>query len=74
MTDTLGDMLEAVVHGAGIQDRDGAPGLTERACETYLTFVKLLADGGYPGKKLDAAIARIGRLSTDIIGRCDTYE
>ena len=29
MTDTLGNMLEGVVHGADIQDRDGAPGLIE---------------------------------------------
>jgi transposase len=28
-TDTLGNMLEGVVHGADVQDRDGAPGLIE---------------------------------------------
>ena len=26
VTDTLGNMLEGVVHGADVQDRDGAPG------------------------------------------------
>jgi hypothetical protein len=31
MTDTLGNMLEGVVHGADIQDLDGAPGLIERS-------------------------------------------
>jgi len=34
VTDTLGNMLEGVVHGADVQDRDGAPGLIERSCET----------------------------------------
>jgi transposase len=72
VTDTLGNMLEGVVHEAGVQDRDGAPGLIDRACETYPTLVKLFADGGYAGKKLEAAVAHIDRLSIDIIKRCDT--
>lgn len=71
VTDTLGNMLEGVVHGADVQDRDGAPGLIERACETYPALVKLFADGGYAGKKLEAAVAHIGRLSINIIKRRD---
>ncbi len=35
VTDTLGNMLEGVVHGADVQDRDGAPGLIERSCDAY---------------------------------------
>lgn len=72
VTDTLGNMLEGVVHGAGIQDRDGAPGLIDRTCGTYPTLLKLFADGGYAGQKLETAIAHINRLSIDIIKRCDT--
>ena len=72
VTDTLGNMLEGVVHGADVQDRDGAPGLIELACETYPALVKLFADGGYAGKKLEAAVAHIDRLSINIIRRCDT--
>ena len=68
----LGNMLEGVVHGAGVQDRDGAAGLIDRACETYPTLVKLFADGGDAGKKLEGAIAHIDRLSINIIKRCDT--
>ena len=41
VTDTLGNMLEGVVHGADVQDRDGAAGLIARACETYPTLVKV---------------------------------
>ena len=47
VTDTLGNMLECVVHGADVQDRDGAPGLIERSCDTYPTLARLFADGGY---------------------------
>ena len=72
VTDTLGNMLEGVVHGADVQDRDGAAGLIARACETYPTLVKLFADGGYAGKKLEAAVMHISRLSINIIRRCDT--
>jgi len=71
VTDTLGNMLEGVVHGAGVQDRDGAPGLIERCCETYPTLTKLFADGGYAGKKLEAAVAHIERLAIEIIRRSD---
>jgi len=52
MTDTLGNMLEGVVHGADIQDRDGAPGLIERSCDAYPTLTRLFADGGYAGQSL----------------------
>ena len=41
MTDTLGNMLKGVVHGTDIQDRDGAPGLTERSCVSYPTLTRL---------------------------------
>ena len=71
VTDTLGNMLEGVVHGAGVQDRDGAPCLIERSCETYPTLTKLFADGGYAGQKLEAAVAHIDRLTIDIIRRSD---
>ena len=51
VTDTLGNMLEGVVHGADVQDRDGAPGLIERSCDAYPTLTRLYADGGYARQK-----------------------
>jgi transposase len=72
VTDTLGNMLEGMVHGAGVHNRDGAPALIDRIGETYPTLVKLFADGGYAGQKLKAAVAHIARLSINIIRRCDT--
>ncbi len=71
VTDTLGNMLEGVVHGADVQDRDGAPGLIERSCDAYPTLIRLYADGGYVGQKLEAAVAHIDRLTIEIIRRYD---
>ena len=59
----VGNMLEGVVHGADVQDRDGAPGLIERSCDAFPTLTKLFADGGYAGQKLEAAVAQIDRLN-----------
>jgi len=33
-------MLEGVVHGADVQDRDGAPGLTEQSCDAYPMLIR----------------------------------
>jgi transposase len=71
MTDTLGNMLEGVVHVADVQDRDGAPGLIERSCDAYPALIRLYADGGYAGEKLKAAVAHIDRLTIEIIRRSD---
>lgn len=42
ITDMAGNMLEGIVHGADIQDRDGAPNLIERVCQNHLCVTKLL--------------------------------
>src|SRR5690606_31464546 len=56
VTDMVGNMLEGIVHGADVQDRDGAPDLIERACQNHPTVRKLFADGGYAGEKLTTAV------------------
>lgn len=56
ITDTQGNLLYGDVHGAGIQDRDGAPMVIEGACENWPTLVCLFADGGYAGWKLELAL------------------
>ncbi len=71
VTDTAGNMLEGMVHRADVQDRDGAPGLVERCRETYPMLARLFADGGYAGRKLEAAVAHIDRLTIEIIKRSD---
>lgn len=56
LVDTLGLILAVVVHGADVQDRDGAKLLLERAHAdpTLLARLeKIWADGGYQGKLED---------------------
>ena len=69
VTDTLGNMLEGVVHGGDVQDGDGAPDLIERSCDAYPTLTRLFADGGYAGQKLEMAVAHIDRLTIEIVRR-----
>ena len=59
VTDTLGNMLEGVAHGADVQDRNGAPDMIKRSCDAYPTLARLFADGGYAGQKLEAAVTHI---------------
>jgi len=54
IVDTMGNLIEAVVHTADIQDRDGAKLVFEKlAQETKNSLQKLWADGGYRGKLID---------------------
>lgn len=71
VTDTAGNVLDAIVHTADIQDRDGAPGLIEGARDSFPTLVKLFADGGYAGQKLAAAVSHIKGLDLEIVKRSD---
>jgi len=70
-TDTMGNVLEAQVHEASIQDRDGAPGVIESAKQSYPSLVKFFADGGYAGEKLASAISHIEDLAIEIVKRSD---
>ena len=71
VTDTAGNLLDALVHPADIQDRDGAPGLIERCRDAYPSLTRFFADGGYAGQKLQTAIAHLDRLAMEIIRRSD---
>jgi putative transposase len=52
LVDTLGLILAVCVHSAGIQDRDGAKLLLEKA--TWFGWLrKIWADGGYAGSLLE---------------------
>jgi len=69
--DTLGNILDAVVHTADIQDRDGAPDLIECVRENFPALARIFADGGYAREKLAAAIAHLGGLALEIVKRSD---
>ena len=54
VVDTLGNLIEVVVHTADIQDRDGAKLVLEKLSqETIAALEKLWADGGYRGQLVD---------------------
>lgn len=74
VTDTAGNLLDALVHPADVQDRDGAPELIERCRDAYPSLVSFFADGGYAGPKLEAAIAHLDRLAIEIIRRSDVRQ
>lgn len=51
VVDTLGHLLEVVVHAANVQDRDGAKLVLNKLSQDTQTHLhKLWADGGYRGK------------------------
>lgn len=74
VTDTIGLMLFILVHGADIQDRDGAPDLVKAIRKRFPWLRHLFADGGYAGDKLKAALKQHGDWSIEIIKRSDTAE
>lgn len=71
VVDTLGLMVGLVVHGAGVQDRDGAPAVLASIRRSWPWLRHVFADGGYAGEKLRAALARIGSWKIEIVRRSD---
>ena len=74
MTDTCGHLIALTVHPAGIQDRDGAPGVFARLRREAPKLRHVFADGGYAGPKLRDALIGIGRGTIQIVKRSDTAE
>ena len=69
IVDTLGNLLEIVVHAADIQDRDGAKLVLERlSAATLAALQKLWADGGYRGKLVDWVKEHL-EIVLDIVSR-----
>jgi transposase len=72
LVDTQGLMLQAIVHAADIQDRDGGAMLMATLFGLYPFLLKLYADGGYQGPQFRQAIARIiAQLDVEIVKRSD---
>ncbi len=68
MTDTEGNILLALVHSAGIQDRDGARRVLEAVIKKYPTLRHMWADGGYAGELENWTSEQIG-LFLEIVRR-----
>jgi len=69
ITDMLGLMLFILVHGADVQDRDGAPDVLKAIRSRYPWLCHVFADGGYAGGKLRDAMRRRGDWTIEIIKR-----
>jgi len=69
VTDTVGLLVGLAVHGADIQDRDGAPDLLESISTAYPLQRRIFADGGYAGPR--GALEKIGRWTVQIVERSD---
>ena len=71
VVDTLGLMLNAIVHSADIQDRDGAL-LVLTGLRTLYPWLKLIwADGAYKGKRLDELFADPSKWRLEVVKRSD---
>ena len=64
--------MQAVVHAADIQDRDGGVLLMATLFGLYPFLLKLYADAGYQGPKFQAGLARVcHEVNVEIVRRCD---
>jgi transposase len=71
VTDTQGNLVGLAVHPADIQDRDGGAFTLTSIRRLYPWLRHVFADGGYAGKKLRKALAKIGVWKLEIIKRTD---
>jgi hypothetical protein len=64
--------MDALVHGAGIQDRAGGAFLMTSSFGLYPFLLKLSADGGYQGPDFRRALKKIlARVRIEIVKRSD---
>jgi transposase len=73
LTDTLGLLLAVTVHPASVQDRDGAEALLREARRSFPFIERIIADAGYQGRRMEAAVARTGTGVLEIVRRCDRH-
>jgi len=72
VTDTLGLLIGSLVHGADIQDRDGAPDVLKSIRHAFPWLRHIFADAAYAGPKLRGALEEIGDWTVEIIKRSDS--
>jgi transposase len=65
-------LLHAIVHSAGVQDRDGGIWLLATLFGQFPFLAKLVADSAYAGSIFHTALAKVlPNLETEIIKRSD---
>lgn len=62
ITDTVGNLLEVVVHTADIADCKGARPLIDKIIETFPTIEKIWADGAYQGDLIELVKETLGAV------------
>ena len=69
ITDTSGLLVGAEVHGADVQDRDGAVMVIEAIHPSFPWLRYLFADAAYAGAKLHDALTNLGQWTIEIVRR-----
>ena len=72
LVDTQGLLMQAIVHAADIQDRDGGVLLMGAMFGRYPSLLKLYADSGYQGPKFREELKKVCRkINVEIVKRPD---
>ena len=72
LVDMQGLLLHAIVHSAGVQDRDGGIWLLATLFGQFPFLAKLFADSAYAGPIFHTALAKVSpNLKTEIVKRSD---
>ncbi len=71
LVDTEGLPLRAIVHSAGIQDRDGAALVLDKIRNRFPWLELVWADNGYNAWQVEAAVAKVPVLRLEIVKRGD---
>ena len=75
LVDTLGLLLNVVVHPGDIQDRDGARLVLDRRTRCLFPFIeRIFADAGYQGPRAARAAASTGRWVFEIVKRNELHK
>ena len=65
-------LIQAIVHAADIQDRDGGVLLMSTLFGLYPFLLKLYADGGYQGPQFRSGLQRVcSSINVEIVKRSD---
>lgn len=72
LVDTLGLVLQAIVHPANLQDREGGVLLLTAVTDRFPLLKKLFADAAYRGPQFRQALAKLRpQLTIEIVTRSD---
>jgi transposase len=75
LVDTLGLLLNVVVHPANVQDRDGARLVLDRRTRCLFPFIeRIFADAGYQGPRVARTAASTGHWVVEIVKRNEMHK